>query len=102
MAEADLSKIVNLIMENPSLVEQIRSLASGADIENEPSSEKAEEEASAPTAVYTESADTYKNPQSSRRNELLRAVRPYVSKERGRAIESMITIADILLTMRQG
>ena len=28
MAEADLSKIVNLIMENPKLIEQIKNLAS--------------------------------------------------------------------------
>lgn len=102
MAETDLSKIINLIMENPSLVEQIRNLASESEQESTAAVQKAEEEVKVAASAYTDGADTYKNPQSSRRNELLRAVRPYVSEQRGKAIESMITIADIILAMRQG
>lgn len=89
-------------MENPSLVEQIRNLAANGTKEDEASPEKAEETASAPASLYKDAADTYENPQSSRRNQLLRAVRPYLSEERGKAIESMITIADIILSLRQG
>ena len=88
-------------MENPSLVEQIRSLASGGEPSPSSNQRDAEKESEEKVGkIYTESSDTYK-PQGSRRNELLRAMRPYLSEERGKAIESMITIADILLTMKQ-
>ena len=106
MAEADLSKIVNLIMENPKLIEEIRSIAS----KSEESAESAEpiekstevtESSIAPTPIHKEEEHTYSTSKSHRRSELLRALRPYLSKERGKAIESMITVADILLTVKE-
>ena len=97
MAEADLSKIVNLIMENPALVEQIRELANKGEgetadtaIEN---AETANEE-STPTVMSSE------NPSRIRRRELLSALKPYLSETRAGAIDSMISIADILEVMR--
>ena len=97
MAEADLSKIVNLIMENPSLVEEIRSLAKG---EGEQRSESEAEE-----AVPTEATEppTYRSEQRdarTRRATLLSALKPYISPERGKAIETMIGIADALDMMK--
>lgn len=93
MAEADLSKIINLIMENPALIEQIKSMVGSAENTEQKSSESdiQSEKISTPTAE-----NTYQVAQSSRRNDLLRAIRPYLSEGRGKAIESMITIADII------
>ncbi len=106
MAEADLSRIVNLIMENPKLIEEIRSIASSSE-ENAESAQPAAESTEEAVGgipiipVKKEEEHTYSASKSHRRSELLRALRPYLSKERGRAIESMITVADILLTAKE-
>ena len=106
MAEADLSKIVSIIMENPKLVEEIRDMVTKSDVKNESnataeSSENSSMESEVIPSIASSEESTYKESRSSRRNDLLRAIRPYVSKERGRAIESMITIADILFTIKE-
>lgn len=107
MAETDLSKIVNLIMENPKLIEEIKNLS--AEKEKPVSAEPDKEELSS-TTEKSESvaapAVTYDNTGSIggisriRRKDLLLALKPYVSEERGRAIDSMMSIADILEMMR--
>ena len=88
----DISRVVSLIMENPQLIEQISALAKQD--ASSPPEEKAEE--AKPVA-----ADTY-NPVSARgeRARLLGALKPYVSSERAKAIDSVISIADILDVMR--
>ena len=79
-------------MENPQLIEQISALAKQEPKESvEPSAEK----------VVEADADTY--PAVSHRNErarLLGALKPYVSSERAKAIDSVISIADILEVMK--
>lgn len=97
MAEPDLSRIVNLIMENPKLIEEIKNL--GAKDEEAKEAEEAaprEEEKSA-ESVPTVSGESISR---ARRKDLLCALKPYVSEERGRAIDSMMSIADILDMMR--
>ena len=91
----DLSKVVNLIMENPHLVEEISKLArdSSANETSEGASEtppSAESASTAPTTYRRTDA------RGQRRSELLAAMKPYLSEERAKAIDSMITIADIL------
>lgn len=106
MAEADLSKIVNLIMENPKLIEEIKNLASGEDKRSEAEAaltngEEIEERVSSEKESVT--ANTYptiKNEGRARRNDLLCALKPYVSEKRSQAIDSMMSIADILDVMR--
>ena len=99
MAEADLSRVINLIMENPSLVEQIRNM-----VEHSEKKDADTEQKEAPTEISREkfSENTYSEGHASRRNDLLRAIRPYLSEERGKAIESMITIADIISATKKG
>lgn len=105
MSQPDLSKVINLIMENPGLVNQIKELAQSSEVKEETgeaiisSAEEEKEEAKAEN-VSAEAA-TYSQRGSSRRNELLRAMQPYLSKERGKAIETMITIADLLFTFKE-
>lgn len=100
MAEADLSKIVNLIMENPKLIEEIKNLNKDAE-KQEVTSQK--EEVAESVINETETPDSYAPPENIsrvRRRDLLSALKPYVSEERGRAIESMMSIIDILDMMR--
>ncbi len=94
MAEADLSKIVSLIMENPKLIEEIKSLA-----EEKTASEPAAAETAAEPAKEPEAVETFA-PQKIRRRDLLCALKPYVSEERSRAIDSMLSISDILDMMK--
>ena len=94
----DLSKVVNLIMENPHLIEEISKLAKGGDTPDA-STAPTEETAGAPTQPREA---TYPKPDSrGKRHELLSAMKPYLSKERAKAIDSMITIADILGLMKE-
>ena len=94
MAEVDISKVISVIMENPKLLDEIKSLAA-----NESTSEPPTAQSSEPSEVHT--AYTAEPPQKrSKRTELLDALKPYISDERKKAIESFITIAEILEVMR--
>ena len=104
MAEADLSKIVGMIMDNPDLIEQIKRMS-----QNEESTEEKAVSDTDPnpkdTRESSEGVDTYEQPQQNnsrtRRKDLLYALKSYVSEERGKAIDTMMSIADILDMMRQ-
>lgn len=107
MAEADLSKIVNLIMENPKLIEEIKNLGADKAQTEEPASvtedvpiPEKETAAEADNKVTYESVSSNLGANRIRRKDLLLALKPYVSEERGRAIDSMMSIADILDMMR--
>lgn len=100
----DLSKIVGLIMENPKLIEEISNLAkNGSDTTSEPQmpveAEKKEPQASENATPAVTYADT--KPRKSRRNELLCAMKPYLSSERAKALDSVLTIAEILDLMKE-
>ena len=102
----DLSKVVGLIMENPQLIEQISNLARQKP-DTEPSDSPPAAEATEPIPEK-ESEPVLAQPtyspafnQRSNRAQLLGALKPYVSKERAQAIDSMISIADVLDMMRK-
>lgn len=96
----DLSKIVGIIMEHPELVGQISSLLSGGDApsklgqEVEVSTET--KEASVPPKPPTPSG------KRSDRARLLGAMKPYLSENRARAVDTMITVTEILESMKGG
>lgn len=101
----DLSKVIGLIMENPQLIEQIASLAKSKQ-DNPPKVEETIEQTNEAVTVE-EATETVAQPtyipeinQRNNRAQLLGALKPYVSKERAKAIDSMISIADILDMMR--
>ena len=95
MAEVDISKVINVIMENPKLLDEIKSLAA-----SEGAVEPAAADNTEPSEVHT-AYTTEPTPQKrSKRTELLDALKPYISDERKKAIESFITIAEILEVMR--
>jgi hypothetical protein len=94
----DLSRIVNMIMENPSLVAQISAMANGASENEQKEDKEVTSEASAPATPTAGGAS-----KSTNRARLLGAMKPYLSKERGQAIDTMISIAEILeLSRRRG
>lgn len=99
----DIGKVVGLIMENPQLIEQISNLAKQKSDPPTPEVTEAKDL----SEVHEDTAEvsappTYQSPTSHRGNraQLLGALKPYVSSERAKAIDSMISIADILEMMR--
>ena len=88
----DISRIISVIMENPELVEQISALAAEKKEEDPPSAPPEEEKADTVSA----SPQITATPIHSRREQLLSALKPYLSNERQKAIDSMMTFADIL------
>ena len=92
----DLSKVVGLIMQNPALIEQISSLVKS---EQEPGliAEQKEEDKAAPSVSASVTPNVSKN---VKRQRLLSALKPYLRDERARAIDSMLSVAEILDMIR--
>lgn len=90
----DLSKIVGLIMEHPEIVGQITALLNGTEGESEPTEAKKPEESTPVGKGVTE--------RRSDRARLLGAMKPYLSPGRAQAVDTMITVAEILENMRRG
>ena len=92
----DLGKIVSLIMENPDLIARIQGLAKGEETKEEPKPKKAEAEVTAPAeASRPATIDT-----KEKRNRLLSAMKPYLSSERSKAIDSVMSMVEILDMMK--
>ena len=97
----DLSKIIGLIMQNPSLIEQISALAksgtaSESEVSVEPDGEP--ETVTEPTVSAISEAPVHSR---AKRKELLNAMKPYLSEGRRTAIDSMSSILDILEVMKR-
>ena len=93
----DIGKIVGIIMENPQIIEQISALAKQGD-----ATKITEETVSPPmeAAAPVQTAAVQQAVGRGERARLLGALKPYVSSERAKAIDSMMSIADILEMMR--
>ncbi len=111
MSGMDLGSVINLIMENPELLAQIKGLVDENEKKNITTPPEPVETASdeLPPEVNTEEVPTSNAPgttkgirrMSGRRSELLHALSPYISEGRQKALESFMTIADILELMRE-
>lgn len=93
----DLSKIVSLIMQNPSLIEQISALSR----QSESTEEKAEKADTPPTDTAEPIAKEVSAAPLMRthRQDLLNAMKPYLSENRRVAIDSMSSILDVIDVM---
>ena len=117
-ASPDLSKIIGLIMDNPELLDRIKTLAvtassnEGDDVSAKEAirkAEPAEPQAATADAQYTEekaapTSSTYEGRathDAKRRRELLCALKPYVSSERSRAIDTMLSLAGVIDVMKR-
>lgn len=101
----DIGRIVSLIMENPSLIAEISNLAK-ADGTHADEAKEAVEQPTDGTAVETVAQAAPKEQSEVRRRgrgrtDLLTALKPYVSRERAQALDSMISIVEILDTMKR-
>ena len=94
----DLSRIVNLIMENPSLIAEISALAKGnaENSENTDDAPKPQIEAAASVPIF----DAPILSKNEKRHKLLSAMKPYLKDERSRAIDSILSVAEILDMVR--
>ena len=86
----DLSGIVNLIMQNPALIEQISALAKQRPEAEVITEEAVDEEREVPTATTPD--PIFK----SNRRDLINAMKPYLSESRQVAIDSMSSILDVI------
>lgn len=99
----DIARVVSLIMENPKLIEEISALAKkegdgpGAE-ENPPKTPSEPEGESLQASTKAESPGI--NPNGRNRQRLLGALKPYVSRDRAQAIDSMLSIVEILDAMK--
>lgn len=100
----DIGRVVGLIMENPALIEQIANLAKSSSTVPKKEEENSESISNQVEETPTEASAEPTYPQSARgvqdRTRLFGALKPYVSKERAQAIDSMLTIAEILDMMK--
>ena len=107
----DLSKIVEVIMQNPELITTITSLiaSSSSSTEDQATNDAPEtteapkiESSATPLTAQVKASATLSEPQSARspRRELLGALKPYLSESRRAAIDSMISISDVLSMMK--
>lgn len=106
MSGVDLNSVINLIMQNPELLSEIKRLAE-ENAKDTDSSDSTEAEVKEVATAKEESAAAMPatEPQRTshsgvRRSELLHALSPYMSPGRQKAIETFMTIADILDMMR--
>ena len=100
----DLSGIINLIMQNPSLIAEISALAKPkSDPSPEPEITESTQQKEEPTVK--EEPEEEKIAVSSaplmrtHRHELLSAMKPYLSENRRSAIDSMASILDVIDVM---
>lgn len=99
----DISRVIGLIMENPQIVEQISNLArsSEAPAPKEDIKEEKNEDKQADSRLTQAAFSPAHAPLSGgERTQLLSALKPYLSEERARAIDSMISIAGIINMMK--
>lgn len=108
MSDIELGSVISLIMENPELIAEIKRLAEtkSSDVENRASApqEAVPIKASEPTlpTVNKVRVPEEKSPKDrGKRSELLHALSPYISESRQKALETFMTIADILDMMRE-
>ena len=94
----DIGRLVQLIMEHPRLVEEISKL--GENDGAEPEKVKQEETVAAVPTEVPNIASIPENSKRNKRTQLLGALKPYLSGERAKAIDSMISVVEIIELMK--
>ena len=101
----DLAKVVGMIMENPALIEQISAMVKGKsgaeDTDTTAPQSVSREEAPVTEAVSAAATYPEQGNRRSNRGRLLGSLKPYLSESRATAIDTMISIADVLDVMKR-
>lgn len=93
----DISKIISVIMENPDLVKQIAALINNnQEIEPTQTVHTDSEQASLSVESASDTRQITAHRIRPERTQLLTAMKPYVRESRGKAIDTMVGILDIL------
>ncbi len=108
MSTPDLSRVIELIMQNPSLISEIQGLVKNEDAQASPKEaviselppESAPEPKPAPAVQSSVNTSTAEISPKVKRAQLLSAMKSYVSPERAKAIDSMLSISEILEVMK--
>ena len=98
----ELSRIVNLIMQNPELIKQIEALAKsdgGEDSGQAQPLPEASAEAAAPVSALPSSGGIERR---QRRTQLLSALRPFVSERRGKTLDTLMGALDLFDMIGRG
>ena len=93
----DLSRLIGAIMEHPELIEQISHLADKTATQSEESEKK---DAPAVEASARAPMPKAQKTEENQRSKLLYALKPYLSEKRSKAIDSMLTFAEIFDMMK--
>ena len=99
MDTPDIGSIVSMIMSNPALVEQISGMVSSAKEADHTAEEVAPSQNE--EGVTRDEPSGIPNERRIHRVKLANAMKPYLSEERRRAIDAMMSIADILDITRE-
>lgn len=101
----DISKIIGIIMENPDIIARIRSLADESESKSVPTDAEPQVKEECKKQSYSgftrESASVTNAEANRRRRELLTALKPYVKCERAKAIDTMLTVIDVIGVMKE-
>ncbi len=94
----DITKVVSLLMQNPEIIANISAMLSGGNTTNTenlepPKTQESEIEVSTSPPLPI-------GKKRSNRSALLGAMKPYLRSSRASAIDSMISILDVLEVMR--
>ena len=98
----ELSRIVNLIMQNPELIKQIEALAKsdgGEDSGQAQPLPEASAEVAAPVSALPSSGGIERR---QRRTQLLSALRPFVSERRGKTLDTLMGALDLFDMIGRG
>ena len=90
----DVGQVISLLMQNPSIIENISSLLSNK-TETQTTEESKTEEVPTSLPPRAEAIKSHSN-----RSALLGVIKPYLRSSRANAIDSMIGILDVLDKMR--
>lgn len=99
----DLSRVVSLIMQNPELISKISELASTGSSEQSEAEEEALPLSDEPIAEQSEpvSLPVREESRHDRRSKLLSAMKPYLSAERSRTIDTMLTVIEMVDSIKR-
>ena len=93
----DISRIIKLIMDNPKIIDEIGDMMKS---DSKAPTEEAVTEAS-PKEAEAVAIPTDVNPKSKNRRDLLYAMKPYLSEKRARAIDSMLSVAEVFTMLKR-
>ena len=90
-------------MENPDIIAKIKELAADSSEKDGSASVNSQvTEEAAPVVNPTSDENSYSKLQSKkRRRELLTALKPYVKSERAKAIDTMLSVIDVIDVMKE-